>query len=439
MRLRVFQAGEGDCLLLTSADGKRVLVDGGMPDFYPDHAGPALARLRGELDLLYVSHIDNDHIGGVLEFLDDQFDWRFYDYQRQAGNTTVRPPKRPRPPAVKAIWHNAFHLQLDRNTGPIEDALAASAAVLAASSRQADRDEAAYRRELATGVSQALRVSNRVRPEELGIPLNKPFGGKLAMARDDLRPLRLGSLRLTVIGPFPEHVENLRKHWNKFLRDPENTAALDAIREEMVDDARRLESGDVDGFLGAVERRGREFGAGTTALRKRPGITPPNLASLMLMVDEGGKTVLLTGDGAGEDVVEGLERVGRLEPGGGIHVNVLKVQHHGAAANVKADFCRRVTADHYVFCGNGEHSNPEKDVLNRIVDSRLDPGARGSHAGAERPFKLWFTSSVKAAGTVRREDHMTLVEKTVRERMADSGDRMKAEFLEGDSSFEIRV
>ena len=30
MRLTVFQSAEGDCLLLTGADRKRMLIDGGM-------------------------------------------------------------------------------------------------------------------------------------------------------------------------------------------------------------------------------------------------------------------------------------------------------------------------------------------------------------------------------------------------------------------------
>jgi len=49
--------------------------------------------------------------------------------------------------------------------------------------------------------------------------------------------------------------------------------------------------------------------------------------------------------------------VGLLEKGGNMHVDVLKVPHHGSDNNMAPIFFRRVTADHYVFSGNGEHGN----------------------------------------------------------------------------------
>ena len=441
MKLQVFQASKGDCLLVTSADGKRVLVDGGMADSYRDHVAPALGKLRDEkqaIDLLYVSHIDDDHIGGVLKLLSDEVEWRAFDFQdKVARNPNAKQPGVPRPPEIGGIWHNAFNMQVEKNTGRIEDALAASAALLEASPRSADLAEAARMRDLVTGVDSALRVSHRVSDDQLDIPLNKEFGKKLAMARDGQRPIRIGSLKLTIIGPHKDHLERLRKWWDDWLSDVENEGKLKKVREDMKDDAKRLEMGDVAGFNMATQERALEFSdrLSMSVVPKRSGITEPNLASLMLLAEENGKRVLLTGDGAGEDIVEGLERAGVLPPGAGIHVDVLKVQHHGAKANVKADFCRRVTADHYVLCGNGDHQNPEKDVLNRIIDSRLEPRARGTHAGADGPFKLWFNSSVEVCGTETREGHMRMIEKLVADRQKDSRGRMSSRFLRRGSSY----
>lgn len=443
MNLEVFQAAKGDCLLLTTDDGNRLLVDGGMDEAYRDHVAPAMGKLRERgkrIDLLYVSHIDDDHIGGVLRLLNDEVAWRVFDFQKKvARNSLAKPPSAPRPPEIAGIWHNAFNMQLDKNTGPIEDALATSAALLEASPRSPDLAEAARMRDLITGVDSALRVSHRIGDDQLDIPLNKQFGKKLAMAREGQRPIRIGSLKLTVIGPHQDHLDRLRKWWNDWLSDVDNQGKLKKVREDMRDDAKNLETGDVSGFNTAIQNRALEFSDGITKtlVPKRAGITEPNLASLMLFAEADGKRILLTGDGAGEDVVEGLERAGLLEPGDGIHVDILKVQHHGATANVKADFCRRVTADNYVLCGNGDHKNPEKDVLNRIIDSRLKEGSRGSHAGVERPFKLWFNSSVQVCGTAKREQHMGMVETLVAKRQADSHGRMTSRFLKSGSSYVI--
>ncbi len=53
---------------------------------------------------------------------------------------------------------------------------------------------------------------------------------------------------------------------------------------------------------------------------------------------------------------------GLIEDGGGLHVDILKFPHQGAAANMDASFAKRITADHYVICGNGRHDNPERSM-----------------------------------------------------------------------------
>ena len=73
---------------------------------------------------------------------------------------------------------------------------------------------------------------------------------------------------------------------------------------------------------------------------------------------------------------------------------MFKVPHHGAANSYSDDLAERVIADNYVFCGNGEHDNPELDVVRGYVDARLriaaaNPGA----ANLRRRMKLWFNHS----------------------------------------------
>ena len=129
----------------------------------------------------------------------------------------------------------------------------------------------------------------------------------------------------------------------------------------------------------------------------------------MLLAEEGGNTVLLTGDGHGDDIIKGLRLHNLITDQQGIHVDVLKVQHHGSEFNLDAEFCRWVTADHYIFCGNGAHHNPDKRVIEAIVESRVGLTAADSKSlEVNRPFKLWFNSSETAANTPGKE-HVILV------------------------------
>ena len=91
-----------------------------------------------------------------------------------------------------------------------------------------------------------------------------------------------------------------------------------------------------------------------------------------MLAEVEGKTILLTGDALGNKVMQGLELVGKLKPGGKMHVDVLKVPHHGSSNNLDVDFFQRITADHYVFSGDGEHGNPERESLEMLLEARGD-------------------------------------------------------------------
>jgi len=416
MKLTAFPSGKGDCLLLEGGAGGRVLVDGGVPASYRQHVSPILGALRkkkAELDLVYVSHIDEDHIGGVLELLDDEVEWRVHEFQRSQGNSAHQPPAQARPPVVRKIWHNAFHEQLDKNSGPVEEALAAMAPVLAASEAADLRAIARAQADLGASIRQAINVSRRIGPKQLSIPLNPESGGKLMMRRAGQPPIALGSMTLTVLGPSRDDLTRLRKDWNTWLED--NEKALKAIRDKAQKDEDRLGAGDVSRLAFILAMQARAFGD--------PGsVTPPNLASLTLLAREGDQTILLTGDARGDQILAGLSATGQLPDDGPLHVNVLKVQHHGSENNIDALFCDAVTADHYVFCGNGQHENPDLRVVELIASRRL---ARPDGS----TFKFWFTSSGTSSGTADGASHMVEVEDLVDDLKASSSGRLRTTFL----------
>src|SRR5437868_3220640 len=150
-----------------------MLCDGGMAVSYRDHVAKAMGQLRAnnrEIDVAYVSHIDQDHIAGVLALADDEVAWRVYDHQRKIGNANVKKPKTARPANVRALWHNAFNEQVGKNGGPIEKMLAASAQILGASSNPLLLEIAAESQNLALSKAEAVQLSRRVGAKQLGIP-----------------------------------------------------------------------------------------------------------------------------------------------------------------------------------------------------------------------------------------------------------------------------
>jgi len=449
MILTVFQSDKGDCLLMKSADGRHMLVDGGMRESYLKHVASALHQLRvskKKLDVVYVSHIDQDHISGILQMMDDEVAWRIHEYQVSHGNPQHKPPDSPRPPVVKAIWHNAFHEQLPKNAGKIEDMLAASAAILSGSEIKSVEELASTQNELVTSIAEAIKLTRRVGLDQLGIKLNQPANGKLMMVRPTATPpIKLGTLRCRIIGPFPEDLKNLRAEWDEWLQ--KNEAQLKTIVTQAKKDESQFSVKEIGDILLPKLMQANLLSellplndsTKSFKLGDRKKITTPNLASLMFFVEEKGKTLLLTGDGHHLDILRGLKRIKKLNGTKGIHVDILKIQHHASEYNIDEAFCRTVTANHYVFCGNGEHENPDLRVLQAIADSRLGTGAQLSpNAEVAKPFKFWFNSHSSVTKKEEAMAHMKAIEKLVGQLSNKSNGQMTFSFLKG-PSFDIPI
>jgi hypothetical protein len=402
-----------------------------MATSYQQFVAPELTKLNGgkpKLDVVYISHIDDDHIGGVLAMMNDLMDWRVFDFQeknKKAGDKAPKKPRNRRPPEIAKIWHNAFHELLKDNAGEIGDMLAASTAILSASNRPLNQKLFTHFSNLALSKAQALQLARRAGPDQLDIPVNPEFDHKLMVLKGGPLPkLKVGTMEFVMIGPFECDLDNLRKEWNQWLR--KNKEQVAEIRRKAKADEDRLKS-DVDRLLAPLTSQSDAFAEFQVALAKALGnrtkVTTPNLASLMFLAREGNQTVLLTGDGHADDALKGLKQRGFLDANGKIHVSVLKVQHHGSQHNMTSEFAQSITANDYVFCGNGFATNPETEVIDLIIKER-------KKALPNKPFTLWFNST-EALTHPEFKAHMRSVKKNVDAHVAAGGGKVKARWMSG--------
>jgi glyoxylase-like metal-dependent hydrolase (beta-lactamase superfamily II) len=156
-RLHVIQAQFGDSLLLefgTPKAARYILIDGGPPGNYAADLRATLAEVPGsggKLDLIVLSHIDNDHIVGVLDLLADIED------DQVSG--------RPLRTQVEQLWHNSFERTLD----PIGEIAQQLQSVMAGAANVA--------MPLATDAFYGVREGNRLRlaAQKLKIAQNQGF------------------------------------------------------------------------------------------------------------------------------------------------------------------------------------------------------------------------------------------------------------------------
>jgi len=318
LRLRIVQAEYGDCLILefgTLSKPRHILIDGGPETIYDRHLRGELQRIKsagGKLELAMLSHVDNDHVVGLLDLLSE--------LRQQRANGT------PETIALDALWLNSFRQTIGSGNN-IEARVSALMTVAGGAARVMGATDLAVK-----GISEGHQL--RLAATTLNIPINPGIAQGLICVDDLPQPIAFGNLRLQVVGPTKKNLQELREEWLVWLQKHEEAVA----------------SGDP--LIAAMADR-----------------SIPNLSSIMIVARAHKKTILLTGDGRGDHLLQGLEQAGLLDAKGKLHVSVLKVSHHGSDRNATKTFFQQITADQYVLSANGLHGNPDLATLIWIVES----------------------------------------------------------------------
>jgi hypothetical protein len=342
--LEALQAKHGDALLLHCGPPnapKLIVIDGGPAGVYTRSLKKRLLQIKQSrspnkplpIELLMVSHIDDDHINGVLDLTDELL------------------ANQDNPPfTIKNIWHNSFEDVLGARAANLTPAAVSAAAAASASpAGLASSDFTEEATLVLASVPQGRRLRDNV--NGLGITLNKWFNKDVVKApKSGEKRVPIGDVEFLVLGPSEERVEALRKEWDL---DAEKRAAKAAK------------------------------GAEAAAFKDKSVF---NLSSIVVLAKADGKTALLTGDARGDLVLEGLRNAGKLHDGP-LHVDVFKIPHHGSIHNAAPELFQQVTADHYVISADGKHGNPDPALIEMLL----------KECGTERPFTVHVTNNVPAA------------------------------------------
>ena len=351
--LEAIPARKGDCLLLhfgDAGDARIALIDGGPSQVFGPNLSPRLDEMRAALAiadddplplaLLMVSHIDDDHIRGILEMSAEL-----------AAAKTNREPQRVR---VRSFWHNTFDDLVSSMPDQLGEANAGFG--LAGLAGRPEAFEGLESAMVLASVAQGARLRDDAK--KLGWK-NAEFGKNLVMATDAPEVKRIDDLELTVVGPLQPELVKLQQAHDEWVR----------------------------------EQRRKKGSAAEAALAAYVDQSVANLSSIVALARKGGKSILLTGDARGDRILEGLKLTRLMRPAGTLHVDILKAPHHGSANNVEPEFFATVTADHYVFSGDGEHGNPERETLEMLLEARPDD-----------EFHLHFTYPIAEIDAEREKD-----------------------------------
>lgn len=316
--VEMLAASEGDCLWIEYGDPQRparILIDGGTSRTWPDALLPRLERLAEDdrrFELLVVTHVDADHIGGVLQLLDE----------------------RPLGVNFGEVWFNAWrHIERvvsnEDRLGPVDGEI----------------------------------LSTQL--DAWGGNWNATFdGGPAALAAGDApREITLpGGMRLTVLSPDSHQLTRLRDRWEEVVRaaglEPGTPAAPLAERAR-----RKGVALEIDDRLGEGSR--------LRSLAEEPyeeDESPANGSTIALLAEFGGASVLLGGDAYASVLRSSVRALLDARGYETLSLDAFKLPHHGSGNNIDNNLLAMLRCDRYLFSTSGaKYHHPDEVAVARVL------------------------------------------------------------------------
>jgi Metallo-beta-lactamase superfamily len=358
LRLQMLPAGCGDCLWLeygTPPATNIVIIDGGLRDTATALRNriQAASRERGvdvlPVELLVVTHIDNDHILGIIELLKNAPSvLRVNDVWFNGRPQLMRLP----PPSGA----NSGTSRKKKRSGSPADLLGGAEEIEETEDESDDFDSVAPLKSPSDllGPQQSDELSMLLATQALPWNQHELWKGKAVMVPDngELPVTKLeGELKLTLLGPTLDRLYKLCTAW------PDVLGGIDELTA-------RVAPADLLGRRDTWPPVWKE-GEGRDPSRA-------NGSSIMLLAEYGEHALLLAGDGHAPDIAEALERLCRerqMPSSSPFPLAAFKLPHHASENNVTRAVLERVDCSRYLISTNGSPSyrHPDHQALLRVL------------------------------------------------------------------------
>ncbi len=313
-------AGRGDCFWIEYGDPgnpHRVLIDGGVQGTHRAirERLEKLGEDQRHLDLLAVTHIDLDHIAGVLELFRDPVPGL----------------------AIDDVWFNAWdHLGQDEPEPEPDDAL--------------------------LGPKQGESLVFYLKRTDQA--WNVAFGGS-AVEVDPHGTLPThelaGGMKLTLLSPTPERLHALAKDWTKVIEGIELVPGDAGAALEGYDD-------EDDFLLGAAPEPPPPDVPELGASRFKADTSRANGSSIAFLAEYDGKRCLFLGDAFAGDVTAAVRRLAADEGDKILAVDALKLSHHGGRKNTNAELLAALACNCYLISTDGSYyDHPQPESMARVI------------------------------------------------------------------------
>ena len=309
-KVEMLPARHGDALWIEYGDESRpsrVLIDGGLSGTYD--AIKARAGTKCELELMCVTHIDQDHIEGSVKLL---------------ANV-------PKEMSIKEVWYNGY-----------------------------DQISRATRLGAAQGEKLGAAIVNHAK-----VPWNSKFDGEAVVVPGQGRLSEIvldGGLTMTILSPGKAQLTKLKPVWEKECAKAGLIPGSLETAETALEADRKLRPRRLGGKLDVEKLAEVEFESDKA---------PANGASIAFLAEFDGKSVLFAADAHSPVVEAGVRRLLAQRNQTRLKLDAFKVSHHGSKFNNSHTLIGLLDCAAYLFSSNGDKFNhPDPETIARVLKAR---------------------------------------------------------------------
>jgi len=343
--VQFFPALNGDSFLI-SYNKSNMLVDGGYVNTYRNFILPELEILKQkeeDLDLVVVTHIDEDHISGINKFL----------VENNSSKQFV----------VKNIWHNSYrHLQ--RNEAEENKYKSTVLKKVKEMKINPTLKEEPAEPDKQISAKQGSTLAKLIRLGEY--PWNSQFKGEAVIFQKE--EIEVGAFKLKMLSPNQSKLEKLQNYWLKelykmgYVNDATSTDFLDDAFEFMVAKEKATKimvNKDISsGKLDLEKLVAEEFSEDTAAA---------NGSSISFVLQCDTVRMLFLGDSHPSVIIESLQQH-YSEEEFPIIFDMIKVAHHASALNSNNELLELIDSEKFLISTNGKsYDHPDVECIARIV------------------------------------------------------------------------
>ena len=309
--IELLPALDGECLWIEYGDPKdprRILIDAGRAGTHKEVLRRIDAISRPvHFELIVITHVDLDHIGGVLKML-----------------AMKKPPL-----TVGDIWFNGRR-HLDEGApvlrGPLQG-------------------------EEMTSILERLKLPWNEAFCPADITPRSPHA--VALSADGRHPQKTlpGGMALTILSPSREKLQRLIPLWDEEVSKWRERGRL------------RID----DQGLGAGETGKRLRFETLVSAPFTPDDSPFNGSSIAMLAEFDGKRALLGADAHPDLLLEGVRTISPA-PGGRLRVDAFKLPHHGSRRNLSREIIEAVECPRFLVSTDSRRfGHPDPEALARVI------------------------------------------------------------------------